>query len=47
MMLGIKPLYENEPYSIDYRILRPDGEQRTVHSEAQVFFDATGHPTFG
>jgi PAS domain S-box-containing protein len=31
-------------YDVDYRVLRPDGEVRYVHSEADVTWDADGRP---
>ena len=31
-------------YDVDYRVLRPDGELRYVHSEADVTWDADGRP---
>ncbi|MEE9239004.1 MAG: PAS domain S-box protein, partial [Thermodesulfobacteriota bacterium] len=37
-------LYEGKTYSIDFRIVRPDGSERIVHSEAEVKFDETGKP---
>ncbi|MBW7957290.1 MAG: PAS domain S-box protein [Deltaproteobacteria bacterium] len=37
-------LYEARPYSIDYRILRPDREERIVHSEAECSIDKEGRP---
>ncbi|GMR04497.1 MAG: hypothetical protein BMS9Abin23_0395 [Thermodesulfobacteriota bacterium] len=37
-------IYNKKPYSVDYRIVRPDGEVRTLHGEAGVVFDATGKP---
>lgn len=35
-------LYENQPYSIDHRILLPDGSTRFVHEQAEVTFDEAG-----
>lgn len=36
---------ENDaPYSLDHRIVRPDGEVRVVHEEAEVIRDAAGQP---
>nr|MBC8240923.1 PAS domain S-box protein [Alphaproteobacteria bacterium] len=32
------------PYSLDHRIVRPDGEVRVVHEEAEVIRDAAGQP---
>lgn len=31
-------------YSIDYRIIRSDGEERTVHMQSEVIFDDTNTP---
>lgn len=33
-----------EPLSIDYRIRKPDGAERTMHARGSVSFDAAGHP---
>ncbi len=35
-------LQENKPYSIDHRIVRPDGSERIVHEQAEVIRDDTG-----
>ena len=35
-------LETGEPYSLEHRILRPDGEVRIVREQAEVFPDATG-----
>lgn len=32
------------PYSIDHRVVTPDGEVRNVHEEGEVFVDDTGVP---
>jgi PAS domain S-box-containing protein len=37
-------LAQDAAYSIDYRILSPDGSPRTLHNEAQVERDAAGKP---
>ncbi len=34
-------LYERKRYSIDHRIVRPDGAERIVHEQAEVTFDET------
>jgi len=34
-------LYEEKPYSIDHRVVLPDGSERIVHEQAEVFFDET------
>jgi len=39
-----KALSENKPYSIDHRIVLPDGSERIVHEQAEVVFDETGRP---
>ncbi|WNG38521.1 PAS domain S-box protein [Archangium violaceum] len=33
-----------EPFSLDHRILRPDGTERIVHHEVEVHQDEEGHP---
>lgn len=35
---------ENKPYSIDHRVVLPDGTERIVHEQAAVTFDETGKP---
>ncbi|MBI2471454.1 MAG: PAS domain S-box protein [Planctomycetes bacterium] len=35
----IKALYGKAPYSVDYRIVLPDGSERIVHEQAEVVFD--------
>lgn len=37
-------LYENKPYTIDFRLLLKDGTVRFVHSQGEVIFDGTGKP---
>jgi PAS domain S-box-containing protein len=37
-----KALYQNEPYSIDHRIVLPDGTGRIVHEEAEIYRNHTG-----
>lgn len=37
-------LNRKEPHSIDFRIIRPDGVERFVHSEGEVIFDEAGRP---
>jgi PAS domain S-box-containing protein len=37
-------LERKEPYSIDHRIVLPDGTERIVHEQAEVTFDETGRP---
>jgi len=34
----------SKPFDIEYRLVRPDGTQRVVHSVAEVRFDETGRP---
>ena len=36
-------LYEGKPFNIDHRIVLPDGSERIVHEQAEVFFDETGN----
>ncbi|WP_437928021.1 PAS domain-containing protein [Sorangium sp. So ce291] len=37
-------LYRDEPYCVDFRIIRPDGEERLLHTEASVLRDEEGAP---
>ncbi|MCD6197191.1 MAG: diguanylate cyclase, partial [Deltaproteobacteria bacterium] len=37
-----RALYEDKLYSIDYRIILPDGTERAVHEQGQAVFDETG-----
>ena len=37
-------LYRNKPYSIDHRVVRPDGSERVVHERAEVTFSDKGKP---
>ncbi|TDY00558.1 GAF domain-containing protein [Thiohalophilus thiocyanatoxydans] len=39
-----RALQNDEPYSIDHRILRPDGTERVVHEQAQLFRNEKGEP---
>ncbi|WP_034301626.1 sensor histidine kinase [Herbaspirillum sp. RV1423] len=35
---------KEQPYSIDYRIVRPDNSERIVHAQGEVTFDTQGNP---
>lgn len=37
-------LRQNEPYDFEHRIVRPNGEVRVVHRQAEVVFDEEGEP---
>ncbi|MHC4618463.1 MAG: PAS domain S-box protein [Planctomycetota bacterium] len=37
-------LADGEPFDIEYRIVRPDGAERVVHSVAEVYFGKDGRP---
>lgn len=39
-----KALYEGKTYSIDHRVIRPDGSERIVHEKAEVTYDASQKP---
>lgn len=39
-------LEQRIPYSIEHRVIRPDGEERTVHEFGEVERDDTGAPIF-
>ena len=41
---AIKEALKGKPYSIDYRIILADGEERIVHAEAEVIFDEKNIP---
>ncbi|MGB9938958.1 PAS domain S-box protein [Methanosarcina sp.] len=36
--------FDGKVYATDYRIVRPDGEERIVHSEREVIFDERNNP---
>ena len=38
-------LTERRPWSLDYRILRPDGELRMIHARGEVVLDENGRPS--
>ena len=40
-----KSLEEDTPYSIDHRIVQPDGNIRTVHEQGAIDRDTAGNPT--
>ncbi|MFZ0695166.1 MAG: PAS domain-containing protein [Alphaproteobacteria bacterium] len=35
---------DHKPYGMQFRIRRPDGQERIVHSQAETYFDDTGRP---
>lgn len=35
---------QNAPYSMDYKIIRPDGEIRYIHDEGEIVRDNNGNP---
>ncbi len=37
-------LYKRRPYSIDHKIVRPDGIERVVHEEGEVMYSTSGKP---
>ncbi|MCL6471439.1 MAG: PAS domain S-box protein [Firmicutes bacterium] len=37
-------LFEHKPYSIDHRVILPDGTERVVHEQAEVVLDEAGKP---
>ena len=37
-------LKDHQPISVDYRILRPNGTERVVHQQAQIYIDGSGKP---
>ncbi|WP_229388599.1 PocR ligand-binding domain-containing protein [Methanosarcina sp. DH2] len=41
---AIKKALQGRPHRIDYRIILPDGEERTVHSQSEIIFDEKNIP---
>ncbi|MDQ0188381.1 PAS domain S-box protein [Alicyclobacillus cycloheptanicus] len=39
-------LAEGKPYDVDFRIIRPDGDVRVIHSKRQLFVDDHGETKF-
>lgn len=39
-----RTLFERAPYSVDHRVVHPDGQQRTVHAQGEVHCDDAGNP---
>jgi len=39
-----KALYQAKSYSIDHRVIRPDGNERIVHEKAEVVYDTNQKP---
>ena len=39
-----RSIADHKPYDMQFRILRPDGQERIVHSQAETYFDDTGRP---
>jgi two-component system cell cycle sensor histidine kinase/response regulator CckA len=37
-------LYHDQPYHIMHRVIKPDGAERFIYAQAEVFFDAAGQP---
>jgi len=37
-------VHERQPYSLEHRVVRPDGSERTVHEQGEVSYDASGTP---
>ncbi len=40
---AVKEAFSGKPYSIDHRILLPDGEERIVHEQGEVIFEGNGN----
>jgi len=38
-------MFNDAPYDVDYRIMRPDGDERYVVARGEIVRDATGRPT--
>ncbi|MGE5174550.1 MAG: PAS domain S-box protein [Betaproteobacteria bacterium] len=37
-------IFEQKPFEMDYRLIRPDGTERTVHTIGEVSYDPAGKP---
>ena len=37
-------LYEGQPYNVDFRVIRPNGDIRFVHEDAEVTYDEQARP---
>ncbi|HMK47028.1 MAG TPA: PAS domain S-box protein, partial [Methanocella sp.] len=37
-------IHNRQPYSIDYRIVLPDGNERFIHAEGEINYSRTGEP---
>jgi two-component system, cell cycle sensor histidine kinase and response regulator CckA len=37
-------IYHRQPFRMDYRLIRPDGKERTIHTIGEVSYDAAGNP---
>ncbi|MDQ5987562.1 MAG: Adaptive-response sensory-kinase SasA [Syntrophus sp. SKADARSKE-3] len=42
--LAVQETLAHEPYNLEFRIIRKDGEERYVHSEGQITFDKNDNP---
>ena len=41
---SVNEALDGKPYSIDHRIVLPDGSERAVHEQAEVYYDQAGKP---
>ena len=41
---AVKEAFNGKPYSMDHRIILPDGEERIVHEQGEVTFDEKNNP---
>ena len=39
-------LHRERPFSLDFRVVRPDGTVRIVHEQGELVYDAAGKPSF-
>jgi PAS domain S-box-containing protein len=39
-----KSLKENQPYTLDHRLIRPDNVELIIHSQSEVFYNEDGQP---
>ena len=43
---AIKEAFKGEPYSVDYRIITANGEERIVHTDAEITFNEDNIPVY-
>ncbi len=44
MAVMVEAIHSGNPYSIEHRIILPDGQERSVHSQAEIIYSESGQP---